>query len=78
MLHREAVMWKRLTHPNIVPFKGVTLDPLRIVSVWMPGGDRPVTDTQLRFETHALHCGNSYVCRVCSNTSRLLNVRLLS
>ena len=32
-------MWKRLTHPNIVPFKGVTLDPLRIVSVWMPGGD---------------------------------------
>jgi len=39
MLHREAVMWKRLTHPNIVPFKGVTLDPLQIVSEWMPGGD---------------------------------------
>ncbi|KAF9644348.1 kinase-like protein [Thelephora ganbajun] len=39
MLHREAVMWKRLTHVNIVPFKGVTLDPLRIVSEWMPGGD---------------------------------------
>jgi len=32
-------MWKRLTHPNIVPFKGVTLDPLQIVSEWMPGGD---------------------------------------
>ena len=32
-------MWKRLTHANIVPFKGVTLDPLRIVSEWMSGGD---------------------------------------
>ena len=39
MLHREAVIWKRLTHTNIVPFKGVTLDPLQIVSEWMPGGD---------------------------------------
>ena len=39
MLYREAVMWKRLDHPNIVPFKGVTLDPLRVVSEWMPGGD---------------------------------------
>ena len=33
------MLWKRLTHPNIVPFKGVTLDPLQIVSEWMPGGD---------------------------------------
>ena len=32
-------MWKRLTHPNIVPFKGITLDPLQIVSEWMSGGD---------------------------------------
>lgn len=32
-------MWKRLSHPSIVPFKGVTLDPLQIVSEWMPGGD---------------------------------------
>jgi serine/threonine protein kinase len=39
MLHREAVVWKRLSHPNIVPFKGVTLYPLQIVSEWMPGGD---------------------------------------
>lgn len=39
MLHREAVMWKRLIHANIVPFIGVTLDPLQIVSEWMPGGD---------------------------------------
>lgn len=39
MLYREAVMWKRLTHANIVPFKGVTFSPLRIVSEWMPGGD---------------------------------------
>jgi len=32
-------MWKRLKHPNIVPFKGVTLDPFQIVSDWMAGGD---------------------------------------
>ena len=32
-------MWKRLTHDNIVPFKGVTLDPFQIVLEWMPGGD---------------------------------------
>ena len=39
VFYREALLWKRLTHPNIVPFKGVTLDPLQIVSEWMPGGD---------------------------------------
>ena len=32
-------MWKQLIHDNIVPFKGVTLDPFQIVSEWMPGGD---------------------------------------
>jgi hypothetical protein len=31
-------MWKRLMHPNIVPFTGVTVDPLQIASEWMPGG----------------------------------------
>ena len=32
-------MWKRLNHPNIVPFKGVTLDPLQLISEWMPCGE---------------------------------------
>ena len=32
-------MWKWLTHPNIVPLLGITLSPLQLVSVWMPGGD---------------------------------------
>ena len=31
-------MWKRLRHPNIVPFIGVTTDPLQIISEWMPNG----------------------------------------
>ena len=31
-------MWKRLRHPNIVPFLGVTHKPLQIVSEWMPNG----------------------------------------
>ena len=32
-------MWKHLSHPNIVPFMGVTLEPLQLVSEWMPGGE---------------------------------------
>ena len=31
-------MWKRLCHPNIVPFVGVTLDPLQIITRWMLNG----------------------------------------
>ena len=33
-----AVMWKRLSHPNIVPFIGIATNPLQIVSEWMPNG----------------------------------------
>jgi len=32
-------MWKRLDHPNIVPFKGVTFEPPQLVSEWMEGGE---------------------------------------
>ena len=32
-------MLKHLNHPNIVPFKGVTLEPLQLVSEWVPGKD---------------------------------------
>jgi len=39
MLYREAVIWKRLKHVNVVPFIGVTFAPLQIVSEWMSGGD---------------------------------------
>ena len=35
---KEAIMWKRLRHPNIVPFIGVTTYPLQIISEWMPNG----------------------------------------
>ena len=31
-------MWKRLKHPNIVGFIGVTRRPLQFVSEWMPNG----------------------------------------
>ena len=31
-------MWKHLNHPNIVPFIGVTLEPLQLVSEWMDNG----------------------------------------
>lgn len=32
-------MWKRLAHPNIAPLLGVTLEPLQLISAWMPGGE---------------------------------------
>jgi serine/threonine protein kinase len=32
-------VWKRLNHPNIVPFKGVRLDPPQLISEWMPNGE---------------------------------------
>jgi len=38
---QEAVMWKRLTHPNVLPLLGVTIAPLQLVSNWMSGGDLP-------------------------------------
>ena len=32
---------KRSAHPNIVPLLGVTIEPLELISDWMPGGDLP-------------------------------------
>lgn len=32
------MVWKRLEHQNIVPFLGITLTPLQLISEWMPGG----------------------------------------
>ena len=33
---KEAVMWKRLRHPNVVSFIGITINPLQIVLERMP------------------------------------------
>ena len=38
---QEAVIWKRLKHPNILPLLGVTITPLQLISNWMSGGDLP-------------------------------------
>jgi len=40
VFYREAVSWKYLSHPNIVPFLGIedTESQLCMVSVWMPNG----------------------------------------
>jgi len=33
-------MWKRLTHPNILPLLGVTITPLfQLISNWMSNGN---------------------------------------
>ncbi|KAF9789353.1 kinase-like domain-containing protein [Thelephora terrestris] len=38
----EAVTWKRVTHPNIVPLLGVTISPrFQLISDYMSGGDLP-------------------------------------
>jgi len=34
-----AVVWKHLAHPNVAPLIGVTADPIRLVSGWMPDVD---------------------------------------
>ena len=31
-------MWKHLTHPNILPLLGVTIDRFQLISNWMSGG----------------------------------------
>ncbi|KAF9643194.1 hypothetical protein BDM02DRAFT_3151818 [Thelephora ganbajun] len=38
---QEAVMWKYLKHPNILPLLGVTISSLELVSNWMAGGTLP-------------------------------------
>ena len=35
-------MWKRLTHPNIIPLLGAIISPrLQLISDWMSGGELP-------------------------------------
>ena len=38
-LSQAIVVWKHLTHPNIVSLLGVTTDPPQLISNRMPGGD---------------------------------------
>ena len=32
-------MWKHLKHPNIITLKGITFNPLQLVSEWVPSGE---------------------------------------
>ena len=32
-------MWKHMTHPNVLPLLGITVDPFQLISNWMSGGD---------------------------------------
>ena len=60
LFFKEAIIWKRLRHPNIVPFIGVTTDPLQIVSEWMPNGvlteflERNPGTNRIRLVSHSL------------------------
>ena len=37
--YQGTIMWKHGKHPNIVPFLGVTIVPLQLISDWMSGGN---------------------------------------
>lgn len=42
LFYKEAVIWRRLSHENVLSFLGAaspTLYPLALVSVWMENGD---------------------------------------
>ena len=39
MFCKEAVTWKRLAHPNVLPLLGITITPLQLVSNWVSGGN---------------------------------------
>jgi len=34
-----VVVWKNLSHPNVIPLLGVTADPIQLISGWMPDVD---------------------------------------
>lgn len=39
LFYRDAVTWKRLEHPNLVPIFSITTNPFQIVSSWVSGAD---------------------------------------
>ena len=39
MFCKEAIMWKGLNHPNILPLLGATISPPQLISALMPAGD---------------------------------------
>jgi len=46
MLRRELGIWRRLDHPNVVPFLGIAYGfgmhgAMSLVSLWMPGESLP-------------------------------------
>ena len=36
---KEAVIWKYLKHPNVLPLLGVTTTPPQLISKWVCGGN---------------------------------------
>ncbi|KAF9651282.1 kinase-like protein, partial [Thelephora ganbajun] len=71
VFYKEVALWKRLSHPNVVPFLGVCDSPvpLSMVSEWMPNGsvrqyvqDHPEADRLklLLDSCHGLHFLHSH------------------
>ena len=36
---KEVVVWKRLTHPNVLPLLAITVTPCQLISNWVSGGN---------------------------------------
>ena len=60
-------MWKRLTHPNVVPLLGITITPFQLISGLMPGGDlpkyikkHPDIDRLVLVGSHPSHSSHAY------------------
>ena len=77
-LCREVLIWKRLSHPNVLPLLGVSWskDPqyFRIISEWMPNGSvmehirsNPQTN-RLRLASPAVHFLRCFIL-MCFNNS---------
>ena len=64
---QEAVIWKRLNHPNIVPLLGITISHFQLISKWMCGSDlleyvkeRPDVDRLELVGVHSLYLFRTY------------------
>ena len=74
------MVWKHLTHPNIVALLGVTADPLQLVSDRMPGGNlveyianNPNADRLGLVSVPPLPCADSLPHRQLSDVAEGLN-----
>lgn len=67
MFYQEAVIWKHMTHPNILPLRGIILAPtqFKFVRDFMPNGtlqeyarENPHVNRLELVSVHGIHCND--------------------